>query len=137
MKIKLNSCNGYGVNYARFVIENPLEFTWEEGKSFAEKHIDNEILKYNKKADKYNKKNHTKCMSLYQRIRDGPIIHARYGRGNDDEKIIYQQPKKFNDEWFCVYRYKNLTNDDPPIYYWDKEKKFTEEEIMGFLNQIE
>jgi len=98
MKIILNCGSAKGANYGLFAIQADTKFTWEEGRKYAVTHLDNEIYQHNLKTKAEAKRIEKKLYAWYQWTRAGPIVKCLRGP--------CMMPKKFDDGWFCAYRYK-------------------------------
>ena len=101
MKILLNCGSASGANYGLFAVSSKQEFKWEEGKQFADTHLDDEIYRHNLKTKARAKKVNKQLNQLYQWSRNGPIVKCLRGP--------CMNPKLFDDGWFCAYRYKAKT----------------------------
>ncbi len=107
MKIEIGG-SAHGPNYGLFIIKHSKKFNWEDGKKYAEKYLDYIIEFHNKKVEKIK----SKSGNAYYYIRDGPIIHAL-----EFYTLKKFYPKQLDNFWYCRYRYKAKTNNNPPIFF--------------------
>jgi len=104
MNIELSSMNAYGTAcHGMFLVVSPTPFTWEEGRVYAETHLDDEIVRYNLLLKAQAKKNGSGSGLHYQWTRDGPIKKLLKGPCMDPTAF---PPNKWDANlWYCAYRY--------------------------------
>ena len=117
MKILLKCGSAKGVNYGKFAIESPTKFTWEAGREFGESNLDDAIYRHNLIVKSKSKKTGKTLNAFYQFTRYGPVVKCLRGPSIE--------PRKFDDKWYCSYRYKAVSG-DPENWikgmWWHKEE---------------
>jgi len=133
MKILLNSEGAKGVHYSLFIIKSPDKFTWEEGKEYGDKKLDDDIYRHNLLTQAKAKKLGKKLNAFFKPTRNGPIVKCLRGPTID--------PKQFDDEWYCSYRYKaklGTTEEYLKSMWWNKPgKPKTEKEMKDWFDERE
>jgi len=102
--IQLNAGNAAGSCFGGFLVKSKTKFSWEEGRVFAEKELDDAIYRHNLLIKAEAKRIGKQMTACYQWLRAGPVVKCL--RGPCREPQYYPTTKWEQNTWFCTYRYK-------------------------------